>query len=81
MQEDQALQLKYKPMPITEFWTFVPELKYPEFKKAACRIISIFGTMYLSESFYSTLKFLKSEQLPASESITEKCCHQLFTKF
>ena len=36
--------------------------KYPEFKKAACRIISIFGTPYLCESFYSTLKFVKSKQ-------------------
>jgi hypothetical protein len=35
--------------------------KYPEFKKAACRIISIFGTTNLSESFYYTLKFVKSK--------------------
>ena len=33
MQKDQALQLKYKSMPIAEFWKFVPELKYPELKK------------------------------------------------
>jgi hypothetical protein len=61
MQEDQALQLKYKSTSITEFWKFVPESKYPELKKAACRIISIFGTTYLCESFYSTLKFVKSK--------------------
>ena len=30
IQEDQALQLKYKSTPITEFWKFVPESKYPE---------------------------------------------------
>ena len=29
MQEDQALQLKYKSTPSTEFWKFVPESKYP----------------------------------------------------
>lgn len=61
MQEDQALQLKYKSTSITEFWKFVPESKYPELKKAACRIISIFGTTYTCESFYSTLKFVKSK--------------------
>ena len=33
--------------------------KYPELKKAAYRIISIFGTTYLYESFYSTVKFEK----------------------
>ena len=60
MQVDQALHLKYKSMPITKFWKFVPELKYPEFK-AACRIISIFGTTYLGESFYFTLKFVNSK--------------------
>ena len=45
MQENQALQLRYKSTQITEFWEFVPESKYSELKKAACRIISIFGTM------------------------------------
>jgi hAT family dimerisation domain. len=35
--------------------------KYPELKKAACRIISILGTTYLCESLYSTLKFVKSK--------------------
>lgn len=33
MQEDQALQLKYKSTPITEFWKFVLETKYPGLKK------------------------------------------------
>ena len=61
MQEDQALQLTYKSTSITEFWKFVLESKDPELKKAACRIISIFGTTYLCESFYSTLKFVKSK--------------------
>ncbi|GFS61896.1 general transcription factor II-I repeat domain-containing protein 2 [Trichonephila inaurata madagascariensis] len=59
MQKDQALQLKYKSKPITEIWKFVPESKYPELKNAACRIILIFGTTFLCESFYSTLKFVK----------------------
>jgi len=51
MQEDKALQLKYKSMSFTEFWKFVLEFKYPELKKATCRIISIFGATYLYESF------------------------------
>ena len=42
MKEDQALQLIYKSTMITEFWKIVPESKYSELKKAACRIISIF---------------------------------------
>ena len=59
MQEHQALQLKYKSTPITEFWKIVPESKYSELQTAACQIISIFETTYLCESFYSTLKFVK----------------------
>jgi len=47
MQEDQALQLKYKSTSITEFWKIVPESKYRELKKAACQIISIFGNNVL----------------------------------
>ena len=61
MQEDQALHLKYKSTSITEFWKFIPESKYFELKKAACWIISVFVTTYVHESFYSTLKFVKSK--------------------
>ena len=33
LQEYRALQLKYKSTPITTFWKFVPESKYPGLKK------------------------------------------------
>ena len=33
MEEDQVLQLKYMSTPITKFWKFVPESKYPELKR------------------------------------------------
>ena len=33
--------------------------KYPELIMAAFQIISIYGTTYLCETFYSTLKFAK----------------------
>ncbi|GFQ78302.1 hypothetical protein TNCT_641191 [Trichonephila clavata] len=73
--QEQTLQLKYKSTPIYEFWKFAPESKYPELKKAACRIISIFGTTYLCESFHSTLKFVKFKHRSTSQRSTEKCCH------
>ena len=81
MQEDQALQLKYKSTPITEFWKFVPESKNPEFKKAPCRIISIFkmGIMLFHFKICKTQTPI-SINYPASERITEKYCYQLFTK-
>lgn len=33
MQEDLALQLKYKSIPIIAFWKFVSESKSPELKR------------------------------------------------
>lgn len=55
LQKDQALQLKYKLTPITEFKKLVSsESKHPELKKGACQFFSIFETTYLCESFYST---------------------------
>ena len=59
MKEDQSLQILHKASMI-EFWKFVPESKYPNLKKAARRLLSIFGTC-CRESWYFSMKFVKSE--------------------
>ena len=41
------------------FNLIVPSVKYPHLKQAALRIISLFGTTYSCESFYSIMKFIK----------------------
>ena len=61
MKEDQALQMLHKASSMIELCKLVPELKYPNLKKAACRLFSIFGTTYCCESLYSTIKFVKSK--------------------
>ncbi|XP_061610916.1 general transcription factor II-I repeat domain-containing protein 2A-like [Phyllopteryx taeniolatus] len=39
-----------------EFWKSVPIEKYPNIKRAALKILSMFGSTYVCESVFSTLK-------------------------
>ncbi|RVE64818.1 hypothetical protein OJAV_G00129590 [Oryzias javanicus] len=44
-----------------EFWKCVPMEKYPNIKRAALKILSMFGSTYVCESVFSTLKHVKSK--------------------
>ena len=44
-----------------EFWKLVPLEKYPNVKRAAPKILSMFGSPYVCESVFSTLKHVKSK--------------------
>ncbi|KAF4086396.1 hypothetical protein AMELA_G00105760 [Ameiurus melas] len=44
-----------------EFWKSVPMEKYPNIKRAALKKLSMFGSTYVCESVFSTLKHLKSK--------------------
>ncbi|KAI0209899.1 General transcription factor II-I repeat domain-containing protein 2A [Lamellibrachia satsuma] len=44
-----------------EFWKSVPMEKYPNVKRAALKILSMFGSTYVCESVFSTLKHVKSK--------------------
>ena len=44
-----------------EFWKMVPLEKYPNVKRAALKILSMFGSTYVCESVFSTLKHVKSK--------------------
>ena len=57
LQEDQGLAMIKKSQSVMDFWKLVPEVKYPQLKKA----ISIFGTTHCCESLHSTMKFIKSK--------------------
>ena len=46
-------------------WKSVPMEKYPNFKWAALKIQSIFGSTYISKSVFSTLKYVKSKHQSA----------------
>lgn len=44
-----------------QFWKSVPIEKYPNIKRAALKILSTFGSTYVCESVFSTLKHVKSK--------------------
>lgn len=44
-----------------EFWKSVPMEKYPNVKRASLKILSMFGSTYVCESVFSTLKQVKSK--------------------
>uniref|UniRef100_A0AAV2L0X9 HAT C-terminal dimerisation domain-containing protein n=1 Tax=Knipowitschia caucasica TaxID=637954 RepID=A0AAV2L0X9_KNICA len=44
-----------------EFWKSVPMEKYPNVKQAALKVLSMFGSTYVCESLFSTLKHVKSK--------------------
>ncbi|KAF0023065.1 hypothetical protein F2P81_023695 [Scophthalmus maximus] len=44
-----------------EFWKSVPMEKYPNVKWAALKILSMFGSTYVCECVFSTLKHVKSK--------------------
>lgn len=61
MKEDIALKMHHKSTSLVEFWKLVSESQYPQLKKAAARLISMFGTTYCCESLYSTMKNVKNK--------------------
>ncbi|XP_077087099.1 general transcription factor II-I repeat domain-containing protein 2A-like [Siphateles boraxobius] len=44
-----------------EFWKIVPNERYPNVKQAAVKLLSMFGSTYMCESLFSTLKQVKSK--------------------
>ena len=61
LQEDHALKMAHKTLTTLEIWKQVPATKYPELKETTIRPISVSSTTYCCESFYSTMKFVKSK--------------------
>ena len=51
---------KYEDEKTTEFWKSVPMEKYPNIKRVALKVISMFGSTYVWESVLSTLNHVKS---------------------
>lgn len=44
-----------------EFWKIVPNERYPNVKQATVKLVSMFGSTYMCESLFSTLKQVKSK--------------------
>ena len=56
LQCDTILKQKYAEVEIPEFYTFLPRERFPKLLSAAARIIAMFGSTYVCEQFFSSMK-------------------------
>ena len=60
LQCDNLLKQKYAEVGIPEFYKFLPSDKFPKLCAFALRILAMFGSTYVCEQFFSTMKVNKS---------------------
>ena len=60
LQCDTLLRQKYAEVGIPEFYKFLPFDKFPKLCAFALRILAMFGSTYVCEQFFSTMKVNKS---------------------
>uniref|UniRef100_A0A3Q3RD36 HAT C-terminal dimerisation domain-containing protein n=1 Tax=Monopterus albus TaxID=43700 RepID=A0A3Q3RD36_MONAL len=74
LSEDDRLKSVLKEGTV-EFWKIVPVERYPNVKRAALKILSMFGSTYICESLFSTLKQVKSKH----HSVLTDTCERITT--
>lgn len=60
LQCDTILKQKYVELGIPEFYTFLPRDRFPRLHSATARILAMFGSTYVCEQFFSSMKINKS---------------------
>ncbi|KAM3936090.1 general transcription factor II-I repeat domain-containing protein 2B-like [Leptodactylus fuscus] len=60
LQCDTILKQKYTDVGVPEFYKFVPREKFPILVCRAARILAMFGSTYVCEQFFSTMKINKT---------------------
>ena len=60
LQCDTVLKQKYAEVEIPEFYTFLSRERFPKLLSAAARIIAMFGSTYVCEQFFSSMKVNKT---------------------
>ena len=60
LQCDTVLKQKYAEVEIPEFYTFLSRERFPKLLSAAVRIIAMFGSTYVCEQFFSSMKVNKT---------------------
>jgi len=60
LQCDTVLKQKYAEVEILEFYTFLSRERFPKLLSAAARIIAMFGSTYVCEQFFSSMKVNKT---------------------
>ena len=60
LQCDTVLKQKYAEVEIPEFYIFLSRERFPKLLFAAARIIAMFGSTYVCEQFFSSMKVNKT---------------------
>ena len=60
LQCDTILKQKYAEVEIPEFYTFLPRERFSKLLSASARIITMFGSIYVCEQFFSSMKLNKT---------------------
>ena len=60
LQCDTVHKQKYKDVGVPEFYAFLSREKYPKLVSAAAEIMAMFGSTYVCEQFFSSMKINKS---------------------
>ncbi|MBN3305972.1 SCND3 protein, partial [Amia calva] len=75
------IQLKCRASDAT-FWALVSTTKYPEIKKVALCIKSLFGSTYLCESAFSSMNIVKSKyRSTMTDAHLNDCMRLVLTKY
>ena len=66
----------------TEFWKSVPMEKYLSIKRAALKVLTIFGSTYVCEFVFSTLNHVKSRRRPElTETVVKELLRVATTEY
>jgi len=60
LQCDTILKQKYTEIGIPDFYTYLSRTHFPKLLDAAARIMAMFGSTYVCEQFFSSMKLNKS---------------------
>ena len=60
LQCNTILKQKYADKGIPKFYSFLSRKRFPELYSSSARIIAMFGSTYVCEQFFSSMKFNKS---------------------
>uniref|UniRef100_A0A8C4X0U4 General transcription factor II-I repeat domain-containing protein 2-like n=1 Tax=Eptatretus burgeri TaxID=7764 RepID=A0A8C4X0U4_EPTBU len=61
LQANMDLKGRFQMSSILEFYQKLPASSFPELRKHACKFISLFGSTYICESTFSSMKYAKSK--------------------
>jgi len=72
LQCDTVYKQKYKDVGVPEFYAFLSREKYPKLVSATAEIMAMFGSSYVCEQFFSSMK---SNKFASRSRLTDEHLH------